>query len=363
METEIADKIASGSSARTDRRIGFSDRAFFMLIVAFLLVVLAVVLVLSMGMGATKIGVREVLGSLLDWHRSGSTNSVIVFQIRLPRVLASALVGAALSVAGLLFQGLFRNPMADPYVIGTSGGAALGAGIGLFLLSGFSFLGFGATAMMAFAGSVASMALVYWLARIGGRVPVITLLLAGFAVSTMLSYSTYFLVILDDNFGLRTRVLAAWLTGVIAVPRWTQLEVTAVMIGCGLIFCFPLARRLNTLALGDDYARQVGVQVEKTHLAIILTGSLITAAAVSLGGVISFVGLIVPHMARLVLGPDHTRLLPVTAIAGSIFLVLTDTLARTVLAPSEIPVGLLTAFIGGPFFLYLLRRTRREYAL
>jgi iron complex transport system permease protein len=135
------------------------------------------------------------------------------------------------------------------------------------------------------------------------------------------------------------------------------------MIAFGLICCLPLARRLNTLALGDEYARQVGVQVEKTHLAIILAGSLITAAAVSLGGVISFVGLIVPHMARLVLGPDHTRLLPVTAVAGSIFLVLGDTLARTVLAPSEIPVGLLTAFIGGPFFLYLLRRTRREYAL
>jgi len=253
--------------------------------------------------------------------------------------------------------------MADPYVIGSSGGAALGAGIGLFLLPHFSFLGFGATASMAFIGSVATMALVYWLARIGGRVPVVTLLLAGFAVSTMLSYSTYFLVVLDDNFGLRTRVLASWLTGVIAVPRWTQLEVTALMIGCGLIFCFPLARRLNTLALGDDYARQVGVPVERTHLAIILVGSLITAAAVSLGGVISFVGLIVPHMARLVLGPDHVRLLPVTAISGSIFLVLADTLARTVLAPSEIPVGLLTAFIGGPFFLYLLRRTRREYAL
>jgi iron complex transport system permease protein len=362
METEIAEKTVSGSSPE-DARPRLSDRGFLMLIVASLLVLFAVILVLSMGMGATKIGVREVLHRLLNWHLSGDANSVILFEIRLPRVLASALVGGALSVAGLLFQGLFRNPMADPYVIGTSGGAALGAGLGLFLLPRFSFLGFGGTAAMAFVGSVASMALVYWLARIGGRVPVVTLLLAGFAVSTMLSYSTYFLVILDDNFGLRTRVLAAWLTGVIAVPRWTQLEVTAVMIGCGLICGFPLARRLNTLALGDDYARQVGVQVEKTHLAIILTGSLITAAAVSLGGVISFVGLIVPHMARLVLGPDHTRLLPVTAIAGAIFLVLTDTLARTVLAPSEIPVGLLTAFIGGPFFLYLLRRTRREYAL
>jgi iron complex transport system permease protein len=326
VETEIT-KTASDSSTQAKGVSRSSDHAFFLSILGFLLVALAGVLVLSMGMGATKIGVREVVTSLLMGHGSGSTDSVILFEIRLPRVLASVLVGAALSVAGLLFQGLFRNPMADPYVIGSSGGAALGAGIGIFLLPRFSFLGFGTAAAMAFVGSAATIALVYWLARTNGRVPVVTLLLAGFAVSTMLSYSTYFLVVLDDNFGLRTRVLASWLTGVIAVPRWTQLEVTAAMIGCGLIVCFPLARRLNTLALGDDYARQVGVQVEKTHLAIILAGSLLTAAAVSLGGVISFVGLIVPHMARLVLGPDHVRLLPVTAIAGAIFLVLADALA------------------------------------
>jgi iron complex transport system permease protein len=362
VETEIVERVASDPMIRADRRFRFSGGGLFILILAVLLFTLAIVLVLSIGMGATKIGVREVLGSLLN-HHPGSTDSVILLEIRLPRVLASALVGAALSVAGLLFQGLFRNPMADPYVIGSSGGAALGAGIGLFLLPRFSFLGFGATAAMAFAGSVATITLVYWLARIGGRVPVVTLLLAGFAVSTMFSYSTYFLVVLDDNFGLKTRVLASWLTGVIAVPRWSQLEVTATMIGCGLIFCFPLTRRLNTLALGDDYARQLGVQVETTHLAIILTGSLIAAAGVSLGGVISFVGLVVPHMARLVMGPDHTRLLPVTAITGSIFLIFADTLARTLLAPSEIPVGLLTAFIGVPFFLYLLRRNKREYTL
>jgi len=196
MEAEIAEKIASGSSTPVDRRIGFCDRPLFIIIILVVLsVALAVAIVLSVGMGATKIGVREVLASLLNGHRTGSTDSVILFDIRLPRVLASVLVGAALSVAGLLFQGLFRNPMADPYVIGSSGGAALGAGIGLFLLPRFSFLGFGAAAAMAFAGSVATIALVYWLARIGGRVPVVTLLLAGFAVSTILSYSTYFLVL------------------------------------------------------------------------------------------------------------------------------------------------------------------------
>jgi len=340
----------------------FSSRPWFLLIITCLAALLGLAIVLSIGIGATPVGTRELLQALFDWHRS-NTNAVILFEIRLPRVLASALVGAALSVAGLLFQGLFRNPMADPYVLGTSGGAALGAGLGLFLLPRFTFLGFGTTAAMAVVGSLASMALVYWLARIGGKVPVVTLLLAGFAVSTMLSYSTYFLVLLDDNFGLRTRVLASWLTGAIAVPKWSQLEVTAAMIGCGLIVCLPLTRRLNTLALGEDYARQVGVPLEKTHLAIILAASLLTAAAVSLAGVISFVGLVVPHLARLILGPDHVRLLPVTAIAGAIFLVLADTLARTMLAPSEIPVGLLTAFIGGPFFLYLLRTTRREYTL
>jgi iron complex transport system permease protein len=361
VETEITAKPVSKPLNRAEQGRS-SKRAHFLPILAFLVLVLAGVLVLALGMGATKIGVREVLGSLIVGSSSG-TDSLILFEIRLPRVLASVLVGASLSVAGLLFQGLFRNPMADPYVIGSSGGAALGAGIGLFLLPHFSFLGFGATAVMAFGGSVATIALVYWLARVGGRVPVVTLLLAGFAVSTMMSYSTYFLVVLDDNFGMRTRVLASWLTGVIAVPKWTQLEVTAAMIICGLVLCFPLARRLNTLALGDDYARQVGLEVEKTHLAIILAGSLLTAAAVSLGGIISFVGLIIPHMARLVLGPDNVRLLFVTAVAGAIFLVLSDTLARTVLAPSEIPVGLITAFVGGPFFLYLLRRTRREYAL
>jgi len=363
MEMEIAEKRTLASAAQAAHQSGISDRALFLSLLLVLLFVLAIVLVLSIGMGATKIGVRELLGSLLSWNHPRVGDSVILFELRLPRVFASVLVGAALSVAGLLFQGLFRNPMADPYVIGSSGGAALGAGIGLFLLPRFSFLGFGSAAAMAFAGSVGSMALVYCLARTGGRVPVVTLLLAGFAVSTMLSYSTYLLVVLDDNFGLRTRVLASWLTGVIAVPKWTQLDVTAAMIACGLISSYPLARRLNTLALGDEYACQVGVRVQRTHLAIILTGSLITAAAVSLGGVISFVGLIVPHMARLVMGPDHVRLLPVTAVAGAIFLVSADTLARTVLAPSEIPVGLLTAFIGGPFFLYLLSRTRREYTL
>src|SRR5260370_26541317 len=181
MEGEVAEKTASRESGPDNRPAGFSDRVLFILILFVLLAALAIVLVLSMGVGATKIGVREVLGSLLNWHRSGGTSSVILFDIRLPRVLASAFVGAALSVAGLLFQGLFRNPLADPSVIVSSGGAALWAGIGLFLLPRFSFLGLRSASAMAFAGSVATILLGYCRSRIGGRVPVVPLLLAGFA--------------------------------------------------------------------------------------------------------------------------------------------------------------------------------------
>jgi iron complex transport system permease protein len=158
-------------------------------------------------------------------------------------------------------------------------------------------------------------------------------------------------------------VLVSWFHGTIDVPRWTQLGVAGVMVGVAGFLCFPLARRLNTLALGEEYAQQLGINLEYTRIAIVVTGSLLVAAAVSLGGLISFVGLVVPHLVRLVLGPDNVRLLPITAIAGALFLVLTDTAARTVLAPTEIPVGVLSAFIGGPFFLYLLRRTKREYKL
>ena len=158
-------------------------------------------------------------------------------------------------------------------------------------------------------------------------------------------------------------MLAAWLHGVIGVPHWSQLAVTAVLLVAAMLAAFPLMRRLNTLALGDEYAQHLGIRVERTRVVIIVVASLLTAAAVSLGGLISFAGLIVPHVARLLLGPDHVRLLPVTALGGAIFVVVADTLARTVFAPAELPVGVLMVFMGGPFFLYLLRKSKREYAV
>ena len=271
-------------------------------------------------------------------------------------------MGAALAVAGLMFQGLFRNPMAEPFVIGASGGAAVGACVGIAFFAEYTLLGFSAAALLAFVGAVLTMTLVYTVARARGRTNGVTLLLAGFAIGTMLTNSTYAFEF-DPRRAEAKQIIESWLHGVISVPEWRQLVVSAVFFLLAAVAAYPLMRRLNTLALGDDYAEQLGIRVEWTRVGIILVGSLLTAIAVSLGGLISFAGLIVPHVARLILGPDHVRLLPVTALAGAIFLVVADTLARTLFAPTEIPVGILMVFLGGPFFLYLLRKHKRDYSL
>ncbi len=338
-------------------------RVGFAALVSLLVLALVAVVLWSVATGAVRVSPGAIVAALFGHQSLTATEQIILLQIRLPRVLASAVVGAALAISGLMFQGLFRNPMADPYVIGSSGGAVLGACVGIFFFSQFSLFGFSATALLAFAGSVITMAIVYFLARTNGKTNVITLLLAGFAISTMLGYSSYFFELIDSSSGSSHMILLSWLHGVIGIPQWTQLAVTGALLLLASVSAMPLMRRLNTLALGDEYAHQLGLRVEYTRVGIILTGSLLTAVAVSLGGLISFAGLIVPHVARLLLGPDHVRLLPVTALSGAIFLVVADTLARSVFAPTEIPVGILMAFLGGPFFLYLLRKTKRSYVL
>jgi iron complex transport system permease protein len=326
-------------------------------------VIFVFAVVCSLAVGAVHVSPVAIIRALVGRVPLSQTDQLILWQIRLPRILAGGIVGAALSVSGLLFQGLFRNPMADPYVLGASGGSVLGAALGIFVFGGASLLGFSAAAVMAFVGAVITMFTVYLVARRNGTTNIVNLLLAGFAISTVLTNSTYVFEVLDSSSGAGTRVLAAWLHGIISTPTWGQLLVGACGLALGLIGCFPLARRLNTLALGEEYAQQLGVAVEPTRVALIVLGALLTAVAVALGGLISFAGLIVPHLTRLLFGADNVRLLPVTALCGAIFLVLADTLARTVMAPTEIPVGILMAAAGGPFFLYLLRRSRRSYSL
>jgi iron complex transport system permease protein len=205
------------------------------------------------------------------------------------------------------------------------------------------------------------MVLVYRLSRVAGRTPVVTLLLAGFAVSIILGYTMSFLLIVNDRLRLNTPFIYSWLLGGISVAHWAQVGTIAFVVAIGSALAFALARSLNALSLGEEYAQHLGIAVEPHKAAIIAVGSLLTAAAVSGGGLIGFVGLIVPHFLRLLFGPNHTRLLPLAALGGAAFLVTADLLTRTIMPPTELPVGILTAFVGGPAFLLLLRRSKREY--
>ena len=291
-----------------------------------------------------------------------AVEETIIFQIRLPRVIGGALVGAALATAGVLFQGLLRNPMADPYIIGTSAGAALGATIAMVLPINLAFLGFGLVPIAAFVGALAAVILVYNLARVGGRTPVISMLLAGFVVSALLAAIMAFMMSISQRLGLGLQAVYSFLMGHISVTSWSDIAIIAPLVIGGIVAARFFASHLNAFSLGEEGAAYLGINIERDKILILALGSLLTAAAVCISGLIGFVGLVVPHAVRLVLGPDHRLLLPASALAGAAFLVIADLLARSLLAPIEIPVGIVTALIGAPVFIYLLRRTKKEYA-
>ncbi len=330
---------------------------------------LVIASLLASAFGAVTIPLPDILKMALNkiavfdftptW---GAVDETIIFQIRLPRVVGGALVGAALATAGVLFQGLLRNPMADPYIIGTSAGAALGATIAMMLPINLAFLGFGLVPVAAFIGALATVILVYNLARVGGKTPIISMLLAGFVVSALLSAVMAFMMSMSDRFGLNLHSIYSFLMGHISVTSWGQLAIIPPLVIGGIIGARFFASHLNAFSLGEEGAAYLGIEIERDKILILALGSLLTAAAVSISGLVSFVGLVVPHAVRLSLGPDHRLLLPASALAGAAFLVIADLLARILLAPVEIPVGVITAIIGAPFFIYLLRHTKREYA-
>lgn len=327
-------------------------------------------LFLASTFGAVNISFPEIIQMALNktaifnfptnWRAADET---IIFQIRLPRVIGSALIGAALATAGVLFQGLLRNPMADPYIIGTSAGAALGATLAMILPLNLAFLGFGLVPLAAFIGALVTVIIVYNLARVGGKTPIISMLLAGFVVSALLAAVVAFIMSISDKLGLDIRSVYSFLLGHISVTGWEQIWVVAPLVIGGIIGARFFALHLNAFSLGEEGAAYLGIDVERDKILILALGSLLTAAAVSISGLIGFVGLVMPHAVRLSIGPDHRLLLPASALAGATFVVIADLFARTLLAPVEIPVGIITALIGAPFFLYLLRRSRKEYAL
>ena len=334
-------------------------------VVAILGVALILVVVLAAALGTVAVPFGQVARIVLarlpglrivpTW--TAQTEAIIV-SIRLPRVITAMVVGCALALAGTVFQGLLRNPMADPYIIGTSGGAALGATLALLLPLHVVWFGFTLVALVAFAGALAAVLLVYAIARVGPRTPITTLLLAGFALSSLLAAAMSFLMLMNNQ-TLQRVVL--WTMGGVSASGWRQLRIVTPLVALGGLGAYLLAGDLNAFLLGEDQAAHLGVNVERRKFALLMLGALLTGAAVSISGLVGFVGLVVPHVARLLFGPDHRLLLPTAGLLGSIFLVLADLAARLVLAPAEIPLGVVTAVIGAPFFIYLLRRSKRAY--
>jgi iron complex transport system permease protein len=287
-------------------------------------------------------------------HVEGST-AVILFQLRLPRVLLAALVGAALASAGAVFQALFRNPMADPAIIGVSSGAALGAIVVILAGGEAALAGMGVSAA-AFVGALATAFLVYRLARLGPTVQVATLLLAGIAVAAIISAAISLVMTFS---GQEIRSIYFWLLGGLGARGWQSLEAATPLVAVGMVAALASVSDLNLTVLGEERAAQLGLETERFKRLTLATGAILTAAAVSVAGLIGFVGLMTPHILRLVIGSDHRRLIPASILAGATFMVLADLAARTAVSPEEIPVGAVTAVLGGPFFLYLLRRERR----
>jgi len=280
---------------------------------------------------------------------------MIILNIRLPRILLAGLVGAALAVAGATYQGLFRNPLADPYLLGVASGAGLGATIAFLIPFTISWMSFGAVPLFAFIGAMVAVAVVYSLARVGKTLPATTLILAGVALGAFLSSITSYLMTIC---GKELHGIVFWLMGGLSLTKWTEVWTVLPCILAGIIVIWLHARPLNVMQLDEEQAQQLGINVERVKLILLSAATLITSAAVCFTGLIGFVGIIVPHTVRLIWGPDHRFLLPLSTLVGAIFLILADTLAHTLLPPTEIPVGIITAFCGAPFFLYLLRRRK-----
>ena len=325
-------------------------------------------LIFATSIGSVPIATDQIVKILLNstglfhFHPTwDAADEVIILQLRLPHVIGAAIVGAGLAVAGVLFQGLLRNPLADPYLIGTSAGAGLGATIAILLPASLLVLGSSQVVVFAFLGAIFAVLLVYSLARVGGRTPVVTLLLAGVVVTTLMSAAQALLIYLVPNSQLKFRSVFAWLSGGIAVDDWGQVGLAALLVCIGLLAAFSFGATLNALALGEEGAAHLGINVERQKTLLIAVASLLTAATVSIAGLVSFVGLVVPHSLRLLLGPGHRLLLPTSALGGALFLIVADLLARSIIAPAELPLGILTSLVGGPFFLYLLRRSSRDY--
>lgn len=317
--------------------------------------------------GTQWIELSQVVELLTRAVREGSadggtigTTGVILIQVRLPRLLLGLLVGACLASVGVVLQALLRNPLADPYVLGVSSGAALGVALAILSGIGTTVLALSALPLCGFAGGLLSLVVVYRMAASYGRLPIHSLLLAGVILNAIFSALIMFVTsIMEPNRSVGTMT---WLMGTLTAPSYPALAVLTLYLLGGLFLLFKQARRLNILTLGEESARSLGIETEQVKRLVYVISALITGAVVSVSGMIGFVGMVIPHAVRLVLGTDHRLLLPASALVGGMYLMAADTVARTLLAPAEIPVGIVTALAGGPFFIYLLVWRKDRFA-
>ncbi len=345
---------------RSYRQSGVTARLTIGFIALGLLVLGAVLL--SLSLGPVEIPVSHVAHIILsavglDVGEFGRTEQLVIEQIRFPRIVVGALVGMALGVAGATMQGLFRNPMADPGIIGVSAGGAVGAVVAIAVGAAAAF--FLALPFFAFLGAMLAALLVYGIAAVGGRFSMATLLLAGVAVNAFLgAVVSAIIIILPDNEALRE--ILFWLAGGLDSRTWEHVQIAGPFILGGILVILLMTRDLNLLMLGDDEARSMGVRVGPARIILLAAAAMATGAAVAVSGTIAFVGLVTPHVLRLMLGPDHRVLVPMSAIGGAVFVLLADTIARTVIQPAEFRVGVLAAFVGAPFFIFLLIKNKRQ---
>ncbi len=326
----------------------------FRILLAALIAGGVVVFICAFFVGSSGVSVSE-FWQVLSGDASKSMENIFL-NIRLPRAIGAYLVGAALAVSGCTLQGMFKNPMADPFVLGVSSGAALGATVAMVFVQSTTFLGAGAVAVFSFIGAVGAMIMVYSISRIRGKVSTFSLLLSGFSMSALITSIIYFIMLLNRD---KMESVIMWNMGSLANITWSKLAVSfPVILLCSTLLMLQ-SRKLNIMLNGDEVSQSLGMDTHKTRRNILIVTSLLTATAVAISGIIGFVGLMIPHLLRMISGPDNRKLMPLCLIGGGVYLLACDLIARVAVSGMELPVGVITSIFGVPFFIFLLRRGRK----
>ncbi|MEA1974454.1 MAG: iron chelate uptake ABC transporter family permease subunit [Bacillota bacterium] len=334
------------------------------IIIYFLILLVVIIFASTIGVADIKfIDSLKIISSkipfvknLVDVSKIKETSKIILLNIRLPRIILSVIIGIALSTSGIVFQAIFKNPMADPYILGISSGAAFGATIVIILGISFSFIGLSAISLGAFIGAIATTTIVYNIARINSKAPTVTLLLSGIAISFFLSALINLIMTFNHD---QVEKIVFWTMGSVSAASWNSVMVSVVPVVVGVIIFLVFSKDLNVILMGEETAQNLGVNVELLKKILLVVASIVSASVVAVSGIIGFVGLIVPHAVRIVVGPDHRKLFPFTIITGALFMIIADTISRVALEPTELPIGVITSLIGAPYFIFLLVRNKK----